>query len=153
MIPLRQAAPDEAEGISQICAAGWRGIYASLYSPDYIEGWQGADRGGVPIGAGGGGLTSPKCWESVVLCPDPDFRRQGAGNDLVGKKTRRALWHAATEQWVPAARSGEQGLPFDEALGHVVLSRQPSTFTPTEETASSLRPTRRLSQVAGARQP
>lgn len=153
MIPLRQAAPDDAEGISQICAAGRRGIYASLYSPDYIEGWQEAERGGVLIGAGGGGLTSPKCWESVVLCPDPDFRRQGAGNALVGKMTWRALWHGATEQWVPAARSGEQGPPFDEAFGRVVLSQQLSPLAPNEETVSSLRLTRRLSQVAEARQP
>ncbi|WP_407539360.1 GNAT family N-acetyltransferase [Deinococcus radiomollis] len=171
MIQVRQAVPGDAEAISRVCTAGWRDTYAALHSQEYIahvvakfysqerllaeimhhpdwDGWQVAERDGVLLGAGGGGLTSRERWEIFVLYLDPDFRRQGAGSALVAEMTRQALRHGATEQWVSATKGNVKGLPFYEALGFSVQSERSSVFAPTGETISSLRLMRPLLETA-----
>ncbi len=176
VIRVRQAVPADAEAVSHVCTAGWRDTYAPLHSQEYIahvigkfynrerlleeivhhpdwDGWQVVERDGVLLGVGGGGLTSPDCWENFVLYLNPDFRRQGAGSALVAEMTRQALLHGASEQWVSAAQGNVKGLPFYEALGFAVQSERTSTFAPTGETISSLRLMRPLPEIDGAKQP
>ncbi|WP_424949566.1 GNAT family N-acetyltransferase [Deinococcus sp.] len=67
-------------------------LYAEVADHPDWDGWMVAERGGVLLGAGGGGLTSPETWAIFVLYLDPVFRRQGAGTALVGEMTRHTAF-------------------------------------------------------------
>ncbi|WP_407570683.1 GNAT family N-acetyltransferase [Deinococcus altitudinis] len=172
MIRVRQAVEGDVDGISRLYAAAWRDTYAGLHSAEYIghviaryadperlqaeisehpdwDGWMVAERDGVLLGVGGGGLTSPERWEIFVLYLDPDFRRLGTGTALVDEMTRQALGHGATEQWVSATQGNTKGLPFYEALGFVEQEKRESVFAATGEAIRTVRMRRFISRTTG----
>ena len=149
MVQIRKAVLDDADGICRVCSAGWRNTYKQIYPEDYIErvigeyynpervrreimhpdwwdGWLVADKDGIVVGAGGGGMTGPTTGEVFVLYLDPNYRYQGIGTMLLNAITEQQKQQGAREQWVSVGKINQKGIPFYEARGFVCKGERPS---------------------------
>ena len=164
---IRRAETRDAEGISRVCAAGWRDTYHGLKEPERIEaviaecyaperisreiaapeGWDGwivAVEDDIVLGAGGGGITEPGVGEVFVLYLDPTRRGEGIGTLILAAITEQQRAQGAGEQWVSVEPENTKGLPFYFARGFEVQGQRPEWGTAPEEGRVSLRLMRRL---------
>ncbi|EEL50058.1 GNAT family N-acetyltransferase [Bacillus cereus] len=143
MIQIEKASVCHVEGISKVCANGWRDTYMDLREKEYIDavieefyqcerickevtvpmkgwdGWYVALENGEVVGAGGGGMISEETGELFVLYLNPSRRGEGIGTMLLHTITERQIEQGAKEQWVSVMKGNQKGIPFYEARGFV----------------------------------
>jgi ribosomal protein S18 acetylase RimI-like enzyme len=167
VLVIRSAEPRDADGIAQVCAAGWRDTYQGIDTPERIEaaiaefytperiageldarpGWDGwivaVEDDGV-VGAGAGGVTAPGLAEVYVLYLDPGRRGEGIGTLLLDAITERHRAQGAREQWVSVEPENAKGLPFYRARGFEDRGTRPAWGVDAGDGRVSLRLARRI---------
>lgn len=164
MIQIEQANLSHVQGISAVCAAGYRATYSDSHSSKYIEriikefyhperiavevankskDWGGyyvaLDNARV-IGAAGGGMISNTEGEMYVLYMDPSRRNEGIGTRLLAAVTERQKTEFnASGQWVSVQKGNTKGIPFYEARGFLFKHEQKSYANEEGEEYISLR--------------
>ncbi|TDL32680.1 N-acetyltransferase [Jeotgalibacillus sp. S-D1] len=169
MIQIEKANLTHVQGISAVCAAGYRATYSDTHTNEYIErvikefydpvriavevaniskDWGGyyvaLDNGHV-VGAGGGGMISDSTAEIYVLYMDPSRRNEGIGTKLLDAITnRQKAEFNANEQWVSVQKGNTKGIPFYEARGFHLKHEQNGYANEEEENYISLRYFRKI---------
>lgn len=148
MISICKATPEHVEGISNVCADGYRATYFNIYPKEYInriirnfynydrifsdvttfsKGWGGyfvALENSAVVGAAGGGMIGENVAELFVIYLDPTRRNEGIGTLLLEVITAQQKEFGAKEQWVSVTKNNQKGIPFYEARGFTFQSEK-----------------------------